>query len=279
VRITVIHRTEYLYPRAVFLEPHAIRLRPREDESQRLAAFTLDIRPAPAGRWQALDQDGNSVTRIWFDGLTASLTLDVRFEVETLRANPFDFLLAPGDADIPVQYPEALRGPLAPYLGVDHHPDVRAFARDLAGESGWRTLDFLTALNRGMWERTRQVIRPEGAPLTPERTLASGEGSCRDNAVLFCAACRAVGIAARFVSGYEVGAAAANGNGDLHAWAEVYLQGGGWRGYDPSRGIAAADTHVPVAAAANPALAAPVTGSYRGGAASEISYSISMETR
>ena len=277
MRISVTHRTEYRYASSVYLEPHVIRLRPREDATQRLLAFTLSIHPHPAGRCEAVDLDGNSVTRVWFDGVTDRLTLDVRFEVETLRENPFDYVPLPGDADTPVTYAEALRGPLAPYLGAGHHKEVRALAQDVASECGWRTLDFLTALNRKLWERTRHVIRPEGAPFAPEHTLAVGEGSCRDQAVLFCAACRAVGLAARFVSGYEVGAVAENGGGDMHAWAEVYLQGGGWRGYDASRGLAAAASHVPVAAAADPALAAPVSGSYRGSAASEFTYAVSMK--
>jgi transglutaminase-like putative cysteine protease len=57
-------------------------------------------------------------------------------------------------------------------------------------------------------------------PHPAETTLHNREGSCRDLAVLFCAACRAVGLAARFVSGYERDASLQE-NGDLHAWAEI----------------------------------------------------------
>jgi transglutaminase-like putative cysteine protease len=86
-----------------------------------------------------------------------------------------------------------------------------------------------------------------------------------------------MGIAARFVSGYELGSAMNPNGGDLHAWAEVYLQGGGWRGYDPSRGLAVADDHIPVAASSDPALASPVSGSFRGSAHSSIQFQISMQ--
>ena len=102
------------------------------------------------------------------------------------------------------------------------------------------------------------------------------EGSCRDLAVLFCAACRAVGLAARFVSGYERDASLQE-NGDLHAWADVYLEGGGWRGYDPSRALAVASTHVAVAAASDPLLASPVSGTFRGAATAKLEFSISMQ--
>src|SRR4029077_8220858 len=80
---------------------------------------------------------------------------------------------------------------------------------------------------------------------------------------LYIDACRCVGLAARFVSGYQ-DSYRNMGKRDLHAWAEVYLPGAGWRGYDPTRGLAVADHHVAVAAACDPYLAAPVIATYRG---------------
>jgi transglutaminase-like putative cysteine protease len=94
--------------------------------------------------------------------------------------------------------------------------------------------------------------------------------------VLFCEACRSRGIPARFVSGYEREASLQE-RSHMHAWAEVYLPGGGWRGYDPSQGLAVSTTHVALAAAADPAMAAPITGTYRGSGAATMSYRISMQ--
>ena len=192
MRISVVHSTAYRYSGPVYLEPHAIRLRPREDGSQRLIAFALNISPVPVSRSDLLDQDGNVVTQTWFEGLTDELVLRTSFQIETLRENPFDFLLLATDRDLPVQYEEALRGALVPYLGADHDPAVRDFAQQIAIQAGWQTADFLAALNRTVFESSRHITRRDGAPLPPARTLAGHEGSCRDVAVLFCAACRAV---------------------------------------------------------------------------------------
>jgi transglutaminase-like putative cysteine protease len=85
-----------------------------------------------------------------------------------------------------------------------------------------------------------------------------------------------VGLATRFVSGYEEGAANEE-RADMHAWSEVYLPGGGWRGYDPSRGLAISTAHVPIAAALHPALASPVSGTYRGSASSRMETTLKME--
>jgi len=82
--------------------------------------------------------------------------------------------------------------------------------------------------------------------------------------VLFIAICRIQGIAARFVSGYQAHAETPRERRYLHAWAEVYISGGGWRGYDPSHGSAVTNAHVAVAASCLPAGAMPVDGSYFG---------------
>ena len=84
-------------------------------------------------------------------------------------------------------------------------------------------------------------------------------GSCRDYAVLFMEVCRAMGIPARFVSGYQEGDTEQESR-DLHAWAEVYLPGAGWRGYDPTLGLVVSDRHIPLAASAIPSYASAIEG-------------------
>ena len=84
-------------------------------------------------------------------------------------------------------------------------------------------------------------------------------------AVLFIDVCRYVGIAARFVNGYYHDGGAKE-RLSLHSWGEVYLPGVGWRGYDPSQGLAVTDCHVVIAAAGDPLLSAPVSGTFRGNA-------------
>jgi len=278
MRLSAIHTTTYCYGEAVHLEPHVVRLRPRSDGAQKLWRYELSVDPEPAGRADCLDQDGNVVTQLWFASPAARLCLESRFEVEPLRENPFDFLL-PADRvlTVPFAYGDPWNALLAPY--IDHSAVsgiVTAFAEEIARECGGRTVRFLAALNQRLFDGWRHTIRPHGDPHPAETTLEVREGSCRDMAVLFCDACRALGLASRFVSGYER-AAAGHDHPYMHAWAEVYLPGGGWRGFDPSRGLAVSKDHVAVAAARFPALATPVSGTYLGGTAAHLDVQISMQ--
>ena len=277
MRIQVHHSTQYLYDSPVFLEPHTFRLRPRDDGAQRLLSYRLDITPVPAGRSDCLDQDGNVAVEAWFDHKLTEWSIESEFAIETLRENPFDYVASTGMLALAPVYPESVAASLAPYMESSQpSAAVRQFAASAAAAAGGHTLEFLTVLNRRLFEGFGHEVRDAGPPHPPEVTLGLKTGTCRDLVVLFAAAARAVGIPTRFVSGYEAGAANQE-KPNLHAWAEVYLQGGGWRGYDPSAGLAASTRHVAVAAAADPRLAAPITGTVRGSARSEMRFALAMQ--
>lgn len=279
MNIKITHTTRYKYSESVYLDPHTIRLRPKSDGSQRLVHFEIDIDPKPEGMADMVDVAGNDSMCVWFSGKHDHLTLTTRSEVETLRTNPFDYIMTePSVTRLPVFYPKYYVPSLRPYFMRNTEPEgqVDKFVSDVIYESGVETLPFLSALNSRIFNTFEQLIRYEGPPYPAEITLGSGRGACRDLTVLFMEACRAVGIAARFVSGYRenemMGA-----ERHLHAWAEVYIPGGGWRGYDPSSGLAVTDQHVTVSAGVIPEEAAPVTGSYRGnGARSIIDFDIDI---
>ena len=276
MKIAVTHSTIYRYDFPVFLEPHIFRFRPRTNSAQKLLAFDLQISPTPAGTTECLDQDGTLALNAWFDTSTSELSVLSQFSVQLLRENPFDYLLLGESLQLPLWYREPLCAALAPYRqDALVAESVKQYARSAAVSAQGNTLSFLTTLSQQIFLSFRQIVRTEGPPWSSDLTLRSMEGSCRDLAVLFCDACRVMGIAARFVSGYECASAGQRGS-YMPAWAEVYLPGIGWRGYDPARGLAVSNRHVAVAAGFDYNLAAPVAGWYSGGAHSQMEASLRM---
>ena len=175
-------------------------------------------------------------------------------------------------ASLNAELAETNKGVVALYAELDDKAEqLRQAAR---GE----VVPFLTRLTETIYNRFRVIHREKGSPWPPATTIEQRQGACRDLAVLFIDICRVVGLAARFVSGYQ------EGDDDqekryLHAWAEVYLPGAGWRGFDPTHGLAVSDRHVAIAAAAEPQNAAPVAATYRGSnVEAELFAEVKMET-
>src|SRR5262245_36771291 len=139
----VSHTTRYRYPRPVLLGPHLFRLRPRSDGTQQVTGFRIRVLPRPKGWSEYLDLDGNAVVRAWFDGLTESLTVASTFTVETLRTNPFDFLLEPSATTLPPAADAERDGALAPYrLRAEPDAAVTDFAGSLQREAQAETVPF-----------------------------------------------------------------------------------------------------------------------------------------
>jgi transglutaminase-like putative cysteine protease len=171
---------------------------------------------------------------------------------------------------------------LQPYLngysiaGID--PIAVQLGQEISEATNGDVIAFLGELNQFIYSSCQYLIRETGNPLPPGRTWSEKKGSCRDLTVLFIEVCRAMGLAARFVSGYQEGDLD-NSEYHLHAWAEVYLPGAGWRGYDPTHGLAVSDRHIALAASAISEYAAPISGAINrpGGVQSTMKYHLQIQ--
>lgn len=267
MKYQIIHRTTYQYDQPVRLDSHTLRLRPRTDGTQCVTRFDCAIAPTPIKSSEMTDVEGNACQRVWFtDEATDQLHIQTTSVVETLRHNAFDYLSEPWAITAPIDYPSSLAGQLAPYLSpitaIAPSPKVVDFAHAILQETEGNVGMFLTQLTQQINQDFQYLHRPLGAPQLATVTLAQRAGSCRDFTVLFMLACQSVGLAARFVSGYQEGDLAES-NHELHAWPEVFVPGGGWRGFDPTLGLAVADRHIALAAALYPINAAPVSGTLK----------------
>jgi len=282
IKVALEHRTSYTFDRLVRVYPHVVRLRPAPHARTPIDAYSLRIEPDDHFiNWQQ-DAVGNFLARLVFPNPTRRLTITVGLIADLKVINPFDFFIEDWAEKWPwvgSGYPKDLADDLEPYLRpVDENGDgsgpgdlVQAWRRNFSVPDGIRTIDLLVALNRAISADVAYSVRMEPGVQTPDHTLRTGIGSCRDSAWLLVSILRQMGLAARFVSGYLVQLAsdvkALDGPSgpaadftDLHAWTEVYIPGAGWIGLDPTSGLFAGEGHIPLAATAQPASAAPISG-------------------
>ena len=250
-RYKILHRTYYNFSSTVTLGPHFLRLRPREDYELRIESFSLNITPKATLLWHR-DAEGNSVATATFDIATQQLVFESELIIQQYNEAPLNFMVADYAVHYPFNYTQDDQVLLSPYMQLpdqDTQQQIKQWTQQLwqAGEK----IQTYTALQRiasHIFENFTYKLREEPGVQTAKETLACNTGSCRDFAQLFMDAAKCMGLAARFVTGY-LHAPGLDAAGATHAWAEVYLPGAGWKGFDPTIGAMAGTNHIPVAVA------------------------------
>ena len=282
MRVRLIHRFDYRYSKPVQLGPHRFCLRPRPHGFQRLIDYRLEISPDPSQLYELMAAGGDTITRARFLGDTDRLCVLASSEVETFTPPLLEACLDEEMAQLPVPIGRLNPDLLSNLQGWLPNGQHDAAAVDLAQEalmgSDGRSLNFLQQLIEVIQDRVKYTQRHVGPAWPAGRTLKERVGSCRDLAMLMIECCRSLGLPARFVSGYHLVEPKPE-RYDLHAWAEVYLQGAGWRGFDPSGKGAVDDRYIPVTTSSRSDLTAAVSGTFSAppGVESELDWEISAE--
>ena len=267
MRARVTHTFTYRYSAPVLLGPHRFCLKPRGHGFQRLLDFQLVVTPEPGRLYPLVAASGDEILRARFNGPTDTFIVRASGLVETEPAPLLQVCLEGSEPMLP--YPVGhLNGDLAGSLegwlpNGQHDPAAVDMAQEALMGSDQRALMFLQQLVEIIQDRVKYTQRHVGPAWPAGRTLKERVGSCRDLAMLMVEACRCVGLPARFVSGYHLLEPKPESY-DLHAWAEVYLPGAGWRGFDPSGIGVIDDRYITLATSSKPELTAAITGSFSG---------------
>lgn len=266
MHLSITHHTRYTYDREVQLQPHLIYLRPRENPLLAVKTFSLTFSPPGAKLHWMRDDFDNLPVSVEFPAPAAALDVLMECEVVTADLPPFDFLVRDYATNFPFQYEPLHRFNLGLYLSPPPEATLAALRPWLEAHFTDRpaaTVPFLFALNQAIHHGIQYRRRDEEGIQTAETTLRLGTGSCRDLAVLFIECARTLGVAARFVSGYMYDPLATDDTlFSMHAWAEVFIPGAGWRGLDPTSAIFCTNAYIPIAHAVVAPSVNPIQGSF-----------------
>jgi len=278
IRYDITHTTIYRYVQPVRFGLHRVMFRPRDSHDLRVLATDLQVSPEADVR-KIQDPYSNSIALVQPKGEATELRIVCSFAIEHVPAPPDVLTLDRAAEYLPFAYSVQDRLDLEHYLRP-HHDDpqgtlIRWAHQFLHTDKPNGTLDILTSMNAHIAHSLKYTARDEEGTQTPLETLALGSGSCRDYALLMMEAARRLGVATRFVSGYLYDAAldggvvepgeAITGAGSTHAWLHAYLPGAGWVSFDPTNNQALGSAGlIRVGVARDPALAAPISGSWFG---------------
>jgi transglutaminase-like putative cysteine protease len=274
-RYHILHRTYYNFAGVVQLGPHQLLLRPREGHELRVESADLETTPPSKLRWHR-DVEDNSVVIATFSSPTSQLLIESKVVVQQYNQAPLDFIVADHANDYPFAYRPEEEAVLAPYTMVAAaEQGERSLLAEWAGNvwhSGEpiQTYALLQRLALSIKQTLSYQRREEPGVQAAAVTLTRGTGSCRDSAFLFMEAARHLGLAARFVSGYLNSPPSTSDFGATHAWAEVFLPGAGWKGFDPTIGSIVGTDHIAVALSRSPESVPPVAGTFMGPAGASL---------
>jgi len=266
--LTVNHSTVYRYSAPVLLGEHRMMFRPRESHDLRLLKTDLQIHPRPATLRWLHDPFDNSVAVATFEGATSELRFESTVTLEHFENTVPEYPLETYARKYPFRYSDddfpSLMRALAPHYPAKNVSEWALRFLDPADSTG--TMDMLRAMTKGIREEFEYTRRLEKGVQTPDETLRSHRGSCRDFAVLMMEASRSLGVATRFVSGYiyTPNRSGLAGGGATHAWMQAYLPGAGWVDFDPTNSIIGNRNLIRVAVAWTPEQVLPLWGTFSG---------------
>ena len=248
MRVTIDHTTTYRFAEPIAGGLQELRLTPRDNRGQRVESWTIEV-DGGSHEVDFADHHANRVTLISLDAGVEHAQVRCTGLVETADTNG---VVAAHLGYAPKWLYERTTELTAAGPGIEAL--LAAFDHSPADAVG--RMHALSAHVRGAVDYDPGWT---DVATTAEDALAAGHGVCQDHSHLFLAAARALGMAARYVSGYLVvdGEAA---HAASHAWAEVWIEGLGWLGLDVSNGISPDDRYVRLAVGLDYREAAPVSG-------------------
>ena len=279
MKLKVRHRTIYTYTETVRQNSNELRLQPRESTWQSLEFFLLKILPATdlSHYW---DFYHNTVHHFEISAPHRRMTIESNFRIETTSKV--------GPATFPYGVPH---GRLPECIEIEECSEFLRDSRYVSSSPAiWREAIDIQSASTDVFQTSYAIMEHifDNYSYQPGVTSASThstevferrQGVCQDFAHAMIAMCRALGIPARYASGYlyDPGHTGLRGTQASHAWCEIYILGQGWFGLDPTNNKVVDDGYVKVATGRDYGDTAPVIGQFVGKGSRTLDVSVNVE--
>jgi len=247
MQLTIDHETVYRYDATVSHSTQYLRLTPPDSGHQRILSWQLEL---PVAASESSDAYGNILHVLTLDTPHSEIRLRAHGVVET--------------SDDWADEAEALPPPVFLRGSALTEPDaaICALAASHAAAIAADAEAGLAALMLAVADAMPYSSGVTAAETSASAALALGAGVCQDHSHVFIAACRSLGLPARYVSGYLL--SDRDTHVASHAWAEIYADGR-WLGFDISNRMRPDRHHLKLAVGLDYSDASPVRGVRRGG--------------
>lgn len=248
MQLKISHTTTYHYDEPVHYSLQQVRLTPKSSAGQNVIEWRTTVEGGVT-ELEFEDQHKNHVTLVSVKDGQSALSIHCEGLVETTDTHG---IVGDHFGFAPLWYfkkPTALTQP-----GTNVKKLVKKLGTNPDGE-----VQALHELSREIINAVSYEIGKTHSETTAEDALGNGHGVCQDHAHIFIAAARLMGFPARYVSGYLMLDDRIDQEAS-HAWAEAYLQGIGWVGFDVSNIISPDVRYVRVATGLDYKEAAPISG-------------------
>lgn len=267
MRLRIRHESTYTYERPARRATELVRLTPAGHDGQYIVNWRIDV-SADCRLYASRDPFGNQVHNFTVEGPLESLTIVAEGTVETTETSG----VLSGQAE---RFPPVLFQRVTPLTQAG--PGLRSFAESFRPGLEGDRIALMHRVMGDIGQRMAFVADATDTGTSAEAALSAGHGVCQDFAHVFVAVSRQLGIPARFVSGYLFQKGGADNAVAGHAWAEAFVDGLGWVGFDPANDMSPTEAYVRVATALDYLGASPVRGTHYGGGADELKVEISVE--
>lgn len=263
MRILIDYETRYSYATPARFIVQNLRVTPRSVEAQQVRDWRIETDVDTRLR-RSEDSFGNIVHTLYTERPTQVLTVRVTGQVTT--SNTSGVLLGIPERLSPIVY---LRD--TPLTEAD--AALRAFAESVGPGDDLTRLHRLMAMIYG---EVKFMVGATTVDHTAADAFAQRQGVCQDHAQIFIACARRMGIPARYISGHLHRSDGQDQQDAAHAWAEAWVEGLGWVGFDPANGISPTEHYVRVAAGLDALGATPFRGTNYGGGRGALSVSLNV---